>query len=66
MCVFGSALLYDETTKTFEWLFEAFLECTNWNAPTTIFTDQCAAIVAAVKTKFPRTFHGLCTFHILH
>ncbi|CAN1257777.1 Protein FAR1-RELATED SEQUENCE 5 [Linum perenne] len=66
MCVFGSALLYDETTKTFEWLFETFLECMNWNAPTSIFTDQCAAIAAAVKTKFPRTFHGLCTFHILH
>ncbi|CAN0872157.1 Protein FAR1-RELATED SEQUENCE 5 [Linum grandiflorum] len=27
--------------------------------------DQCAAIRAGLRTVFPDSFHGLCTFHIL-
>ncbi|CAN1316152.1 Protein FAR-RED IMPAIRED RESPONSE 1 [Linum perenne] len=39
MCIFGTALLYEETTKSFEWLFETFLECMGGRYPKSIFTD---------------------------
>ncbi|CAN1318419.1 Protein FAR1-RELATED SEQUENCE 5, partial [Linum perenne] len=65
LVIFGAALLYDETSATFEWLFSTFKKCMNDNEPTTIFTDQRAAIKAGITSVFPNTFHGLCTFHIL-
>ncbi|KAL7170075.1 hypothetical protein ACSBR2_035010 [Camellia fascicularis] len=37
--VFGAALLYDETTSSFEWLFEIFLHAMSGKKPSTIFTD---------------------------
>ncbi|CAN1301316.1 Protein FAR1-RELATED SEQUENCE 5 [Linum perenne] len=33
MCVFGTALLYEETTKSFEWLFATFLVCMDGRQP---------------------------------
>ncbi|CAN1262657.1 Protein FAR1-RELATED SEQUENCE 5 [Linum perenne] len=65
LIVFGAALLYDETIPTFEWLFNTFSRCMDNEKPSCIFTDQCAAIKAAVRSVFPNTFHGLCTFHLL-
>ncbi|CAI0550878.1 unnamed protein product, partial [Linum tenue] len=32
-CVFGACLLYDETTPSFEWLFEAFSRCMKRKLP---------------------------------
>ena len=37
--IFGAALLYDETTESFKWLFETFLEAQNQKKPWTIFTN---------------------------
>ncbi|KAL7195472.1 hypothetical protein ACSBR1_035654 [Camellia fascicularis] len=37
--VFGATLLYDETTSSFEWLFEIFLHAMPEKKPSTIFTD---------------------------
>ncbi|CAN1294190.1 Protein FAR-RED IMPAIRED RESPONSE 1, partial [Linum perenne] len=66
LVIFGSALLFDEKTETFEWLFNQFKECMRGQKPTNIFTDQAPAIAAGIQTQFPLpdTFHGLCTFHI--
>lgn len=64
-CVFGAALLYDETTPSFQWLFETFLICMGGKAPVTLMTDQAQAIRTAAKIVLPNTFHGLCTFHII-
>ncbi|CAL1395447.1 unnamed protein product [Linum trigynum] len=63
-CVFGAALLYDETSATFDWLFKQFLICMNGKEPGAVFTDQAAAIAAGIRTALPHTYHGLCTFHI--
>ncbi|CAN0885505.1 Protein FAR1-RELATED SEQUENCE 5 [Linum grandiflorum] len=63
--VFGSALLYDETIPSSMWLFRAFLRCMHNKAPTTIFTDQDAAMANAIHQGSPKTFHVLCTFHII-
>nr|KYP69769.1 Protein FAR1-RELATED SEQUENCE 5 [Cajanus cajan] len=38
--IFGAALLYDETTESYKWLFETFLEAHKQKRPQTIFTDQ--------------------------
>ena len=63
-CVFGTALLFDESADSFKWLFESFLRCMGGKHPITLITDQAAAIGAAASTVFPNTFHALCTFHI--
>ncbi|CAN1322257.1 Protein FAR1-RELATED SEQUENCE 8 [Linum perenne] len=64
MTVFGAALMYEETTQGFMWLFNAFLKCMKKKSPKTIFTDQCKAITAGIRVTMPDTFHGLCTFHL--
>ncbi|XP_066159771.1 protein FAR1-RELATED SEQUENCE 5-like [Oryza sativa Japonica Group] len=62
--VFGAALLYDETTSTFEWLFETFKRAMSGKEPRTILTDQCAAIINAIGTVFPNSTHRLCVWHM--
>jgi zinc finger SWIM domain-containing protein 3 len=32
--------------------------------PSTIFTDQCATMAAAIRIVFPNTRHRLCLWHI--
>ncbi|CAN0838722.1 Protein FAR1-RELATED SEQUENCE 5 [Linum grandiflorum] len=49
VCLFGAALLYDEMTKTFKWLFKTFKTCMEGRVPKTIFTDQAAAITAGIR-----------------
>ncbi|KAM0905327.1 hypothetical protein ACQ4PT_017496 [Festuca glaucescens] len=62
--VFGVALLYDETSATFEWLFETFKTAMSGKEPKTILTDQCAAIISAIGTIFSNTIHRLCVWHM--
>jgi zinc finger SWIM domain-containing protein 3 len=38
--VFGAALLYDETTESFIWLFRKFLKVMSGKKPQTILTDE--------------------------
>ncbi|CAN1764882.1 Protein FAR1-RELATED SEQUENCE 7 [Linum perenne] len=65
LIVLVAALLFEETSKIFEWIFETLLECMQGKHPRLIFTDQCLAIIVGIRSIFPGTFHGLCTFHIL-
>ncbi|CAN0859418.1 Protein FAR1-RELATED SEQUENCE 5 [Linum grandiflorum] len=65
LCVFGAALLLDETIPTFEWLFQTFLEYMEQKYLISIFSDQAAAIAAGIRTNLPDTYHDLCNFHIL-
>jgi hypothetical protein len=65
LVVFGAGLLYDETKSSFKWLFEAFLEAHKQKHPRTIYTDQDMAMKNAISMVFPRSWHGLCTFHIM-
>ena len=46
--IFGAALLYDETTESYKWLFETFLEAHKLKMPKTVFTDQAQAMANAV------------------
>ncbi|KAL5720789.1 hypothetical protein ACHQM5_013424 [Ranunculus cassubicifolius] len=62
--IFASALLSDETTETFVWVFERFMEAMGGKKMKVIFTDQAMAICNAIKQVFPDTHHRLCIWHI--
>ncbi|XP_028081102.1 protein FAR-RED IMPAIRED RESPONSE 1-like [Camellia sinensis] len=63
--IFGAALLYDEIAKSFEWLFETFLDAMLEKKPISFFTDQDQAMAKAISQIMPEVFHGLCTFHLM-
>ncbi|XP_028064304.1 protein FAR1-RELATED SEQUENCE 5-like [Camellia sinensis] len=63
--IFGAALMYDETTESFTWLFQIFLEPMSNKAPKTIFMDQDAAMAKAIPIVMPDTNHRLCTWHLM-
>jgi zinc finger SWIM domain-containing protein 3 len=62
--LFGVVLLFDETIPSFVWLFESFLTAMFGKHPSTIFTDQDAAMAGAIVYAFPNTSHRLCIWHI--
>ncbi|XP_062005795.1 protein FAR1-RELATED SEQUENCE 5-like [Rosa rugosa] len=62
--LFGAALLYDETTESFKWLFETFLSAMSGKQPVTILTDQSVAMARAIKDVFPQATHRLCVWHL--
>ena len=47
--LFDCAFLLDETTVSFTWLFETFLESMGNQKPKTIFTNQCQAMKKAIR-----------------
>ncbi|XP_028803394.1 protein FAR1-RELATED SEQUENCE 5-like [Neltuma alba] len=61
---FGAALLYDETSESFEWLFRTFMKAMCGKKPTTIFTDQDPAMAKAIAKVFPESYHRLCAWHL--
>ncbi|KAJ4962313.1 hypothetical protein NE237_022252 [Protea cynaroides] len=61
---FGAALLLDESTESFIWLFQTFLKAMSGQAPKTILTDQHDAIAKAVAIVMPKTCHRFCLWHI--
>ncbi|XP_050368937.1 protein FAR1-RELATED SEQUENCE 3-like [Argentina anserina] len=62
--LFGCAFLLDETTASFIWLFETFLEAMEGKKPKTIFIDRCQAMANAIEKVFPESRHRLCLWHI--
>jgi zinc finger SWIM domain-containing protein 3 len=62
--IFGAALIFDESIPSFVWLFETFLEAMSGKHPSTIFTDQDAAMAGAIAYVLPNTSHRLCIWHI--
>ncbi|KAK9133206.1 hypothetical protein Scep_012734 [Stephania cephalantha] len=62
--IFGCALLVDETTESFIWLFESFLNAMSGKRPKTILTDQSQAIADAIAKVMPDTHRRLCLWHI--
>ncbi|XP_042380345.1 protein FAR1-RELATED SEQUENCE 5-like [Zingiber officinale] len=62
--IFGAALLYDETSLIFEWLFDTFTKAMYEKKPITILTDQDAAMAKALASRWPKTHHRLCIWHI--
>lgn len=63
--LFGCALLQNQKTRTFKWLFEAFLDAMGGKRPTNIITDQDKAMRKAIAAVFPDATHRFCYWHIL-
>ena len=63
--IFGGALLCDEMIESFVWLFETFLKAMSEKKPITIFIDQDATMLTAIKVVMPKTYHVLCSWHML-
>ena len=57
--------MYDETTDSFVWLFETFLQAMSGKAPKTIITNQDAAMAKAISQVMPNTYHKLCMWHMM-
>lgn len=64
--LFGAALLYDESSESFLWLFQTFLNAMSGKQPATIFTDSSDEILKATRLVFPNSVHRLCLRHICH
>ena len=62
--IFGCALLLNETSVSFNWLFKVFSESMGNQQPKTIFTDQAAAMGKAIGEVMPNACHRLCLWHI--
>ncbi|XP_038975003.1 protein FAR1-RELATED SEQUENCE 5-like [Phoenix dactylifera] len=62
--IFGAALLYDETSETFMWLFDSFQKTMFGKKPQTILTDQDPAMAKALASQWPETKHRLCIWHM--
>ena len=61
----GCALLSDERTETYKWVFQSWLDANGGQAPKAMVTDQDKAIEAAVREVFPNARHRFCLWHIL-
>jgi hypothetical protein len=64
ICMFGCAFMSNETTETFIWIFETFLESMGGKHPKSIITDQDKAMKAAISKVFSNTRHRNSFFHI--
>ena len=62
--IFGAALLYDEISETFMWLFDSFQKTMFGKKPQTILTDQDTAMAKAFASQWPETHHCLCVWHM--
>ena len=62
--IFGVALLYNETSETFMWLFDSFQKIMFGKKPQTILTDQDTAMAKALASQWPETHHRLCVWHM--
>ncbi|XP_039686629.1 protein FAR-RED IMPAIRED RESPONSE 1-like [Medicago truncatula] len=61
----GCALLSNEDTETFTWLFKTWLECMHGRSPNAIITDQDGAMKKAIEVVFPKARHRWCLWHLM-
>ncbi|KAL5554403.1 hypothetical protein UlMin_041804 [Ulmus minor] len=58
-CVFGFALLLNETINSYKWVLQTFLDYMHSRQPTVIVTDEDAAMKAVISMCFPDSTHRL-------
>jgi hypothetical protein len=63
--VFGWALLKNQRTETFKWLFQSLIEIMEGKKPKLILTDQDVAMKNAIEAVFPDAWHRFCIWHVL-
>nr|XP_025647180.1 protein FAR1-RELATED SEQUENCE 5-like [Arachis hypogaea] len=62
--IFGSGLLSDETTETYKWLLETFIEAMGGKSPKAVITNGDLAMRDAIKNVLPDATHRLCGWHL--
>jgi hypothetical protein len=64
---FAGSLVDSETTESFLWLFNSFLQMVSGNSPGVLLTDDDKAMGSAINQTFVRhgTTHRLCHWHLL-
>ncbi|KAE8722637.1 hypothetical protein F3Y22_tig00013808pilonHSYRG00058 [Hibiscus syriacus] len=62
--VFATAIIADETSQSFEWVLQNFLEAMMNKSPISVVTDGDRAMQRAIKYVIPYTKHRLCSWHL--
>lgn len=65
-CVFGFAMIHNETAETYSWVLEKFQECMKGKLPVTVLTDGCRSMNKAIEDLMPSVVHRTCSWHILN
>ncbi|KAE8688539.1 hypothetical protein F3Y22_tig00110963pilonHSYRG00018 [Hibiscus syriacus] len=64
--VFATAIIADETSQSFEWVLQNFLEAMMSKSPISVVIDRDRAMKRAIKYVIPYTKHILCSWHLSH
>ncbi|KAE8731248.1 hypothetical protein F3Y22_tig00002840pilonHSYRG00800 [Hibiscus syriacus] len=62
--MFATAIIADETSQTFEWVLQKFLEVMMNKSPISVVTDGDRAMQRAIKSVIPNAKHKLCSWHL--
>ncbi len=60
----GCALICDETTETFIWVYKTWMRAMNGQKPGAVMTDRDKAMRTSIKKVFPGTIHRCCLWHV--
>ncbi|KAE8662878.1 hypothetical protein F3Y22_tig00113124pilonHSYRG00283 [Hibiscus syriacus] len=62
--VFATAIIADETSQSFEWVLQNFLEAMMNKSPISVVTDGDKVMQRAIKSVIPFAKHILCSWHL--
>ncbi|KAE8687005.1 hypothetical protein F3Y22_tig00111027pilonHSYRG00723 [Hibiscus syriacus] len=62
--VFATAIIADDTSQSFEWVLQNFLEAMMNKSPISVVTDGDRAMHRAIKSVIPYAKHILCSWHL--
>ncbi|KAE8673549.1 hypothetical protein F3Y22_tig00111779pilonHSYRG00057 [Hibiscus syriacus] len=62
--VFATAIIADETSQSFEWVLQNFLEAMMNKSPISVVTDRDRAMQRAIKSVIPYANHRLCSWYL--
>ncbi|KAL4285754.1 protein FAR1-RELATED SEQUENCE 5-like [Arachis ipaensis] len=63
-CIFGFAVLEDESGPTYTWLLKNFLDVMLGKSPTVVVTDGDEGMKEGIANAFPNATHRLCGWHL--
>ena len=63
-CLFGAAIVRNETTDSYVWVLSTFVEAMDNRRPSSVVTDGDRSMHAAVELVFPDAVHRLCKWHL--
>ncbi|XVE81267.1 hypothetical protein DITRI_Ditri15bG0049900 [Diplodiscus trichospermus] len=61
----GCVLLQDESSNSFAWALQTFLQFMRGRHPQTILTDIDSSLRDAIARELPNTKHVICSWHVL-